>query len=176
MILPAERSSAGLKAAALFQENDLFVKNNKFACYFATENEFDCSDIIQLILSAKKKCYLPTLSMYGNKKLEFSLFEKDMPLQKNRYQIPEPMFATKIQPQLLDVVIFPLVGFDLSGHRLGMGGGYYDRTFQAVKHKNTPFFLGLAYELQKVDSLPKDAWDIQLDGVLTERDIYIFKK
>lgn len=176
MISATERNAASLKAASLFQTNDLFLRNKNIACYYATDNEFDCGPIIELILNANKVCYLPTLSIYNNKKLEFSLFGKDSPVQKNRFQIVEPMFASKIPPQSLDLVIFPLVGFDLQGHRLGMGGGYYDRTFQAVKQNHSPFFLGLGYDIQKVECLPKDAWDIQLDGVLTERELYMFGK
>lgn len=130
-----------------------------------------------MIITAKKKCYIPTLSIRGNNTLDFALYQTDMPIQKNRYRITEPMFAKKIAVDLLDIVIFPLVGFDMNGHRLGMGGGYYDRTFHSIKQKKTtPFFLGLGYECQKVDTLPKDAWDVCLQGVLTEREIYYFKK
>jgi 5-formyltetrahydrofolate cyclo-ligase len=174
-ILPAERTSAGLSAAALFQKSDLFQNNKNFACYFAMDSEFDCAPIIELILNADKKCYIPTLSIYHKQQLQFSLYQDNMPLQKNRFQIHEPMFAEKISIDRLDVVFFPTVGFDLQGHRLGMGGGYYDRTFESIDEKNKPFFLGLAYELQKIDALPKDTWDVCLDGVLTEEKIYSFK-
>jgi 5-formyltetrahydrofolate cyclo-ligase len=165
-----------LTAAHLLQKNEIFQRSQKIAAYFATDEEFDCSPIIQLILNAKKKCYIPTLSMYGNKKLQFSLYQADTPLQKNRFQIQEPMFSEKIELNLLDIVIFPMVGFDVSGHRLGMGGGYYDRTFESINQDKKTYFLGLAYELQKVEALPKDAWDVCLDGVLTEEKFYYFKK
>lgn len=70
----------------------------------------------------------------------------------------------------------PLVGFNLQGHRLGMGGGYYDRTFQFLRDEtiHKPFMLGLAYELQKMEYIPVDPWDISMDGVLTEEKLYLF--
>jgi 5-formyltetrahydrofolate cyclo-ligase len=152
----------------------LFNHHQNFACYFALTNEFDCTPIIKIILAANKKCFLPSLSIRGNNTLEFALYQPDQPLQFNRYQIPEPMFAEKISADLLDVVIFPLVGFDLHGHRLGMGGGYYDRTFHFHTKNTKPYLLGLGYESQKVASLPHETWDIALQGVLTESKLYSF--
>ncbi len=79
--------------------------------------------------------------------------------------------------QELDLVFLPLVAFDRVGHRVGMGGGYYDRTFafvQQMHHK--PILIGLAYEMQQVDGLPFCTWDIPLDGVLTEKQLRLFQK
>lgn len=82
----------------------------------------------------------------------------------------------ELQAEDLDIVITPLAAFDLQGHRLGTGGGYYDRTF-AFLQKNTvkkPKIIGLAYAEQQAELLPHDQWDIDLDGVVTEKGIVWF--
>jgi 5-formyltetrahydrofolate cyclo-ligase len=165
----AERQRAAIKAAALFVASDCFHASQHIACYYASENEFDCAFIINEIWAANKKCYLPQVTSKLEKKLDFVLYPKHAALQKNRYGILEPVEINKVSLAELDVVLLPLVGFDLAGNRLGMGGGYYDRTFAARPNKNCPL-IGLGYDLQKTAELPKDPWDITLDSVITEKN------
>lgn len=152
----------------------LFKNSQSIACYFAQDSEFDCTPIIKAIWRAKKNCYLPILSK--SQSLSFGAYESDTILKKNRYHIPEPDTSWYFPLEQLDLVLLPLVGFDLQGHRLGMGGGFYDRTFQFLRGKTTPkpFMLGLAYELQKIEHIPIDPWDVSMDGVLTEEKLYLF--
>ena len=78
-----------------------------------------------------------------------------------------------------DVVFMPLLGFDLRGFRIGMGGGFYDASLAFLGRRRSwrrPRLIGLAFEAQRVDRLPEDEWDIPLDGVLTERRYYRFDK
>jgi 5-formyltetrahydrofolate cyclo-ligase len=114
---------------------------------------------------------LPVLSKTKEKPLEFVLYRLGDKMRLNRYNILEPVDAQGISTEELDLVILPLVGFDERGNRLGMGGGYYDATFSFLLNRNRskPFMLGLGYEDQRVDELPTDSWDIQLNGILTER-------
>jgi 5-formyltetrahydrofolate cyclo-ligase len=97
----------------------------------------------------------------------------------NRFGIPEPVVAQRqlIKPWALDMVFVPLVAFDNHGHRLGMGGGYYDRTF-AFKLQRTyltgPVMVGLAHNLQHRPSIASNPWDIPLDWVITETHRYRF--
>ena len=82
-------------------------------------------------------------------------------------------------PWGLDLILLPLVGFDLKGNRLGMGGGYYDRTLSYLRHRRfwiKPRLVGVAHECQKVDSLIARPWDIPLDAVVTETAFYRFNK
>ena len=75
----------------------------------------------------------------------------------------------------LDVVIAPLVAFDESLNRLGMGGGYYDRTFAFRKRARVlrrPVLIGVAYSFQRVDRLQPENWDVPLDVVITEKESY----
>ena len=97
---------------------------------------------------------------------------------KNQFGISEPEFkhAVHIQSRFLSTVFMPLVAFDEKGNRMGMGGGFYDRTFQfkTTSATNTPKLIGLAYECQKVESLPTEAWDIPMHGAATEDGFYKF--
>jgi 5-formyltetrahydrofolate cyclo-ligase len=155
-------------------DSTLFKHSQNIACYFAVENEFDCAPIVKAIWGAKKNCYLPILSETNT--LEFALYDSHTDLKFNRYRILEPDTSLYFPSDQLDLVLMPLVGFDLQGHRLGMGGGYYDRTFQFLHDKTIrkPFLLGLAFEFQKMEQIPVDPWDISMDGVLTEKQLYLF--
>ncbi len=87
---------------------------------------------------------------------------------RNRFLIPEPVPKyAEVSANRLDLVLMPLVGFDKCGNRLGMGGGFYDRTFACNLLR--PKLVGLAHHLQEVDSLAVDNWDIPLNAVATDR-------
>lgn len=153
----------------------MFHQSREIACYLATNSEFDSSAIIQTIWHAKKKCYLPIL-LANEKHLEFVAYQKKDELALNRHKILEPVVHQKIATEKLDLVLLPLIGFDLRGNRLGTGGGYYDRTFQFLLTKkiSKPILIGVGYQFQCVESLLHDAWDIPLNGVLTEKNIIFF--
>ncbi len=74
------------------------------------------------------------------------------------------------------MVLVPLLAFDSAGFRLGYGGGYYDRTIEAMRQFETPpLFIGVAFGMQEVDSLPAEMHDQQLDGILTEVGVSMFR-
>lgn len=104
--------------------------------------------------------------------LHFSLYQPADKLQPNQYGILEPLSsAPHIALEKLDIVMTPLVAFDRQGHRLGTGGGYYDRTFAALQGK--PRLVGMAYSMQEADPLPSDEWDVKLYGVVTEKSLLV---
>jgi 5-formyltetrahydrofolate cyclo-ligase len=168
----AERQAAAANAALLFTNSDIFQQSQQIACYYPFSDEFDCLSIIQEIWRAKKNCYLPVLSLTDSGYLNFVLYNPETMLKPNRYQIPEPVHQDSIVIEKLDLVLVPLLGFDLQGNRLGMGAGYYDRTFQTKTAK--PFLLGVAYEEQCVSHVPHDSWDVTLNGVITQKRIIYF--
>ena len=90
--------------------------------------------------------------------------------------IPEPDVAADcaLEPRDMALVVLPLVGFDASGHRLGMGGGWYDRSF-AFRHAQEPppLLVGAAFDVQCVPALVAQAWDVRLDAVCSERATYL---
>ncbi len=88
----------------------------------------------------------------------------------NKYQIrePDPSFSAFVDPSVLQVIIVPLLAFDVNRQRLGYGGGYYDRYL-----KNTDALkIGVAYEVQKTDLDLRQEHDVPLDLIITEKSIY----
>ena len=79
-----------------------------------------------------------------------------------------------VDHEKMDVILAPLLGFDNQGHRLGMGGGFYDRTLESVKGQSKPIIIGLAFECQRIDAVPTEAWDIPSDAILTENGLAYF--
>jgi 5-formyltetrahydrofolate cyclo-ligase len=79
-----------------------------------------------------------------------------------------------LQPVELDVVLAPLVVFDENRNRIGMGGGFYDRSFAMRKDAaiSLPVLIGVAHELQKVEQIIPEDWDVRLDMVVTDQAIY----
>ncbi|MHB1948380.1 MAG: 5-formyltetrahydrofolate cyclo-ligase [Gammaproteobacteria bacterium] len=172
-----ERSLAAEAAAKLFSQHPLFQRSHSIATYLGKPDEFDSVPIIEEIWREQKKCYLPVVLGPEEKVLDFMLFREGDSLRMNRYKILEPENTEKTTAENLDLVLMPLVAFDLKRNRLGMGGGYYDHTFEFILKKNPqkkPLLIGLAYANQQVDYLPHDPWDVPLDGVLTEEKFIIF--
>lgn len=155
----------------------IFQQSQHIAYYFAQNNEIDLIAVWQQAHVMNKKNYFPTLDDALSSML-FLPYKPTQPLKSNRYGISEPLGSSieAIAPSLLELVFVPLVGFDLAGNRLGMGAGYYDRTFDFLCNKQIkkPLLIGVGYELQKVEGIPTEVWDVKLDGVVTEKAYYLF--
>jgi 5-formyltetrahydrofolate cyclo-ligase len=106
--------------------------------------------------------------------LIFRAWTTDTVLVRGLYGILEPSSdAEEVEP---DIVLVPLAAFDQRGHRLGYGGGYYDRTLQGLRRSKRITAAGLAFSVQQMDRVPEDAHDEPLDLVLTERDVIDFRE
>lgn len=114
--------------------------------------------------------HVPVIGSPG--RLRYAPWRPDAPLRHNHHRIAEPAARRMRTPwRRLDVLIVPLVGFDTYGHRLGAGGGYYDRLLARARPFGRPRLIGLAFECQFVERLPVEPWDVGLDLVVTERAI-----
>lgn len=173
-----EQYHASQAAARRLINSPLFLRSDAIVCYLAVQNELDTAPIIREIWRRKKRCYLPVLAPTPHyHRLWFALFTPDTPLKKNRFGIFEPVVSARQRYRLsaLDLVITPLVAFDATCHRIGMGGGFYDRTFAFLArrtHWRQPRLVGYAYELQKIDTLPVNPWDIPLTSIITDQQLY----
>jgi len=114
------------------------------------------------------KTYLPVIQ---DKQLVFALYSDQTIWQENMYGIKEPMTKNHLPKEALDIVFLPLVGFDVKGGRLGMGGGFYDRTFEGKKTNEAPLLIGLAHDCQQVKSLPVEGWDVPLQAFITPTQV-----
>lgn len=152
----------------------LFRNAKSIAFYIANDGELDPTLLLQRALALGKACYLPVLGK-GTPSLSFARYRAGDKLLRNRFNIPEPLpYKEKLAGFQLDMVCVPLVGFDSRGNRLGMGGGFYDRTFaERLRYrKGRPLLLGLAHQCQQVTALPAQPWDVPLDAIATEMDFY----
>src|SRR5690606_23274267 len=103
--------------------------------------------------------------------LSFAPWRPGAQLASNRFGIPEPDVpqCELLPPSAMTLVVMPLVGFDLQGHRLGMGGGWYDRSFAFRQSAAPPpFLVGAAFSAQQVDAIAPEPWDVDVDAVCTE--------
>jgi 5-formyltetrahydrofolate cyclo-ligase len=156
-----------------------FRHSRRIAFYIAVRGEMDPAPLLRLALRTGKSAFLPILHERPSRGLWFAPYTARTSLSNNRFGIPEPNYRHNklAMPWSLDLVFVPLVAFDREGHRLGMGGGYYDRTF-AFKAKRShlkgPALVGLAHDFQLQSTLPVMPWDIPLDAVITEAAIYSF--
>lgn len=173
---PAEITRHSAAVAARLWRLPALARSRRIACYMAVGGEVDCAPIMQEALARGRQVYLPVL--HGNALL-FAPWDPAGTLVANRYGIPEPAAGAGawLRGAQLDVVLAPLVAFDDRGHRLGMGGGYYDRSFAFSRRRglwHKPHIIGLAYEFQRVGALPAQRWDVALHAAVTERETHLF--
>ena len=136
--------------------------------YLSFDSEISTHTLIHALWQQNKQVYLPVLHPFCAGYLLFLHYQPDTLMMKNQFGIPEPLLNVKhiIPIDELDIIFTPLVAFDKQGNRLGMGGGFYDRTLQDWQHK--PFIpVGLAHRCQEVEQLPIESWDMPLFSVLT---------
>lgn len=151
----------------------LYQNNQYLAAYIAVNGECDLRGLIDHALNTGKHIYLPIMT--NNKILKFSPYTHNTPLQINKFGIPEPTTnpQTWINADQLDLICVPLVAFDAHCNRLGMGGGYYDRTLMPANKRNRlTIYLGIGFEFQKVEHLCPEPWDIPMDFIVTEQQFY----
>ena len=140
----------------------------RIALYQAHDGEIDLLPTLQWLLQQNCHCYLPVVHPVRSGYLWFAPYQAS-DSSCNLFGTIEPAYTPQdiVAPWEVDWVLVPLVALDPDRYRLGMGGGFYDRSFAY----NQPTMLGCAYALQCVPQVPRAAWDIQLDYIVTEREI-----
>ncbi|MDB2384711.1 5-formyltetrahydrofolate cyclo-ligase [Endozoicomonas sp.] len=155
----------------------VFQESQHIALYLANDGEISPAAIAEAAWQQGKTCYLPVIDTPHKGDMYFLPFESDTPMQNNTYGIPEPQRPDTMicKAEKLDLILLPLTGFDEKGHRMGMGGGYYDRALAfttSQKNPQKPLLIGLAHECQKVEKLVVNIWDISLAGIATDQCFY----
>lgn len=172
---PAQQSAAAQDLFKLISNQDFFNSAQRIAFYQSADGEIDPRPLLKLALSEGKSCFLPVLSEDNPDSVAFSPYDTGTALIENQYGILEPVSReTVIPPAELELVFVPLVGFSRDCSRLGMGKGYYDRSFsfKLSDQDSHPLLVGLAHESQLLDSLPVQNWDVRLDAIATDRKMY----
>lgn len=175
---PVAQAHAAFHVAQRIAHSTLFQRSQHIACYLPQRGELDPTPLMQRVWAMRKTCYLPVLSPLPGGRLWFVPYHPGDPLTPNRFGILEPCLPTacRAPPWALDLVLTPLVAFDTQGNRLGMGGGFYDKTFSFLRQRASwrkPRLVGLAYDFQCVATLQHSPWDVPLRAIATERQLYV---
>lgn len=171
----AQRIDAAQRLARHLLDLEFAPSSGPVAGYWAMDGEI-ALHAWQLGLPAACTYCLPVLA---GDRLLFAPWQPGGPLQPNRYGIPEPVVdpSALLEADAMRMVAMPLVGFDDHGQRLGMGGGWYDRTLASRHaHAAPPWLVGVGFELQRVELPPPALWDVPLDAVCTEAGVHDFRK
>ena len=175
---PSEQRKAALGLYRQLAQQPLFRRAKHISLYLPTDGEIDPRLLLRAAQRRGKATYLPVLSAWPRTKMMFQRVRPGEKLQPNRFRILEPRVNIGQQRNIwaLDLVLLPLVGFDDVGGRLGMGGGFYDRSLAYLARRKSwrkPTLLGLAHECQKVERLAQASWDVPLAGTVTDKQWYI---
>lgn len=139
------------------------------ACFLPMPDEVDTRSIIERAWCANKRIFIPITRAKG--KMFFREICPDTTLVRNPMSIWEPVSGDIIAARKLQLVVTPLVAYDRFNHRIGMGGGYYDRAFSFLRHRKHWFeakLFGVAFKCQEVEKITANPWDIRLYRTFSE--------
>jgi 5-formyltetrahydrofolate cyclo-ligase len=142
------------------------IKNaKKIGAYLACNNELDLGPSIEALLEMGKEIFIPILHPVHNT-FWFAPWQNNF--KKNKFGIEEPVYKCSelLAPWDLDIALVPLIAADHAGHRIGMGKGYYDRSFAFKKFTETPILIGCSYAFQIQKKLPHEDFDILMDEII----------
>ncbi len=132
--------------------------------YAAIGEELDPLPLLKRLAGEGYRVVLPVIVQQGAP-LKFRQWEPGTPLQPGSFSVPVPgEDAPVLRPEIL---LVPLLAFDAEGFRLGYGAGFYDRTLAGLRARGRITAIGIAFDEQRLEAVPKDAYDEQLDWVLT---------
>lgn len=181
LIRPRIQRAHAISVADRLASSRAFLSASRIAFYWPADGELDPRPLMHTAYASGKQCYLPVLcpiriTQYRGK-LWFARHLTSRQMRPNRFGIPEPTLRGRhlLRPLGLDLLIMPLVGFDAQCHRIGMGGGFYDRTLGYLRHRRhwqRPRLIGIAHDCQRLEHIEPRPWDIQLDAVVTEEGIH----
>lgn len=172
-LAPAARVAAAQGLRRTLEQLPEYFTDAHVAGYWAVDGELPLNVAIPPLAVRGQQFLLPVL--HQDRHLVFAPWQTGDQVQPNRHGIPEPVGAAiHYAPAQVELVLVPLLCFDRQGHRLGHGGGYYDRSFaflRAQARPAVPLLVGIAYSFQELPRIEAAEWDVALDFVATEKDL-----
>ena len=165
----AERSAASDSINRQLLRSRHYARANTIGVYLATADEVDLDAFIRTSWLHGKRVYAPRVAQ--NREMFFLQLSANTRIVRNQYGIWEPDEGIDVSPRSLDWIIVPMVAFDSENHRIGMGGGYYDRALRFAKHRHhvlPPRLTGVAFACQETTSFAANPWDIGVSRVFRE--------
>lgn len=165
-----ERSLRSHALCVNLARSGVLARCDRIACFWPNDGEVELGALFPRLWQSGKRVYLPVVA---GPRLWFAPFHHHTRLADNRFGIPEPATSRGHACPLLalDVVLVPLVAFDARGNRIGMGGGYYDRTFAWRAHRThlrRPVLIGVGFAFQRRERIDARPWDVALDAAVTD--------
>ncbi len=151
-----------------------FQRAKSVSFYVAKENEVQTDHMIKDSLRSGKKVLIPITDKESGKLIFSELRDYDTELEPGAFGVlePEPAYRRVVSPAAMDLIVVPGVAFDVKGHRLGRGKGYYDRFLSEVSlNKVDAQFIGLAYEFQVLKEIQHEHGDVPVHKIVTEKRI-----
>lgn len=158
-----ERERQSRIIADRFLRSPWFLSASNIGIYLPADDEVDTKEIISRAWRAQKNIFVPIIDRHY--RMNFSPLRPDTQLRKNHYGLFEPVTTEYISARQLQVVVCPLVAFDDDGNRIGMGGGFFDRSFAFLRQRRSylqPKLIGVAFACQRVEKIPANPWDTPL--------------
>ena len=146
-----------------------FARARRIGVYLALDDEVDIDPVIRAAWRSGKSVYAPCIG--PERSMSFRELREQTPVVRSAFGIPEPVDSPAIPPRELGLVLVPLVAFDAALHRVGMGGGYYDRCFAFRRHQHRslpPRLLGVAFTTQRAARIDAAPWDVLLSRVVSD--------
>jgi len=173
---PAYRAQAMRSTAR--HASRLLARGKRIGAYLAAGSELDIEILLSTALQRGASVWLPQIPARGRRMWFSRLTAQGHWYRHPRYGITE-FDGPCLRAEKLDVLFIPLLAVDAQGYRMGQGGGFYDSSL-AFRRRHAcygkPLLVGVAYDCQRVAAVPREAWDIRLDCLLTESGLYRFSR
>ncbi|MDT8893400.1 5-formyltetrahydrofolate cyclo-ligase [Halomonas sp. I1] len=173
-----EQDAAAMRLCRSLRRLPEVFRARRLALYLPNDGEIDPTPLLPWLAKRGARAYLPVLRPLAPNTLWFVHYHGNTPMVTNRFGISEPDTrygahrARRQAAWALDAILLPLVGFDDDGQRIGMGGGFYDRTLAFTRRPGPrPRLIGLAHDCQRVERLPAAPWDVPLDAIVSDRRV-----
>ncbi|WP_266158887.1 5-formyltetrahydrofolate cyclo-ligase [Dyella silvatica] len=172
-LTPQQRIAAAQGLRRSLEQLPEYLTDTRVAGYWACDGELPLNLVMAPLATRGQQFLLPLIG--DDRSLRFAPWTSGEDVQPNRYGIPEPVAPREwLAPFQLDLVLVPLLAFDRRGHRLGYGGGYYDRSFSFLREQvrpTEPLLVGIGYDFQELPAIDAESWDVPLDYIATDREL-----
>lgn len=168
-LLPYQQRQTEIAVLNRLRHCNIFRHAQHIGVYLDAFGEIRTNKIIRYAFACGKKVYLPTICAMNQRLVWVQISAQQYRNQrfaKHRLGMQQAMASRGLPVHHLDLLLLPLLACDQTGTRIGMGGGFYDRTLATAPHR--PFRLGLAHDFQYITSpLQRQSWDQPLDALIT---------
>ncbi|MET0660687.1 MAG: 5-formyltetrahydrofolate cyclo-ligase [Steroidobacteraceae bacterium] len=172
----AERITRAKCIAASLRRARVIGRGQRIALYSATDGEVPLDEIARWARRLRCELYLPRIVNWTERRMRFVRWNEDTPLRRHRFGMVEPVCGAVVSTRELDLVLLPAVAIDRRGVRLGMGAGFYDRSFahRRLTRWRRPRLIAVVYDFQRIPELPSHALDVPVDAVVSETGLQRF--